>query len=519
MIVETVINNGLVVTPNTTFPGGVAIDQGKIAAVSTQEGLPEAREVIDARGCYITPGFIDAHTHQGVLYSYATDVRGRGYLAAQGGITTHIGIERSTRIGEGALRPPVVRGPQDVTPYSAIHDFAREQINANAYVDMALTLLVLSEGHVEEIPTAVRDYGVTSFKYWTWLLGNADLWGARRGTPLTGFDLGTLYRGFEAIGKIGRPAMALIHAENRFIERVFRDRVMAAGGKDLRAVAEVCPPVCEIADIRGCALIARYTRAPLYVVHLSAADALPEIELARREGTDLTVEVNVPWLCCTVDEDPPGVYGKFLPPLRDRDNLERLWEGLRNRTVQCMGTDDATVTREWKENSVQEVAELDKREGRISPYASVVRQPGEPHNVWTLGPASSGVETYVPALMTHGVLAGRISIERLVEVCCENNAKAFALYPQKGTLQIGADADINVIDPRLKRKVVGQPLPQDPKETVFNFLEGRELAGWPTLTMVRGKVVCRDGKVVGQPAHGRLIERKGYPQPYPWWPH
>src|SRR5262249_22471128 len=135
-----------------------------------------------------------------------------------------------------------------------------------------------------------------------------------------------------------------------------------------------------------------------------------------------------------------------------------------------------------------------------------------------LGPASSGVETYVPALMTYGVLAGRISMERLVEVCCENNAQAFALYPSKGTLQIGADADIKVIDPQVQPTVGPQPLPQDPRESVFNFLEGRELAGWPTLTMVRGKVVCRDGKVVGQPGHGRLIERKGYPQPYPWWP-
>jgi dihydropyrimidinase/dihydroorotase len=518
VIVETVIRNGLVVTPAGTLPGGIAIDDGKIAAVTTDQALPQAREVIDAKGCYITPGFIDAHTHQGVLYEYGLDVRGRGILAAQGGVTTHIGIERSTRIGDGPLRPAVVRGPSDVTPYAAVHDIAREKIDANAYVDMAITFLVLSEGHVDEIPTAVRDYGVTSFKYWTWALGKADLWGARRGTPMSGFDQGTLYRGFEAIGKIGRPAMALIHAENRFIERVFRDRVMARGGKDLRAVAEVCPPICEIADIRFCALIARYTKCPLYVVHLSTADALPEIERAREEGTDFTVEVNVPWLSCTVDDDPPGVYGKFLPPLRDRDNLERLWEGLRNKTVQCLGTDDATVTWEWKENSVREVAAEDKKEGMVSPYASVVQQPGEPHNVWTLGPASSGVETYVPALMTYGVLAGRISVERLVEVACENNAKAFALYPKKGALLVGSDADVNIIDPKLKRKVVGQRLPQDPRERVFNFLEGRELAGWPTMTMVRGKVVCRDGNVVGEPGWGRYLERKGYPQPYPWWP-
>jgi dihydropyrimidinase len=120
--------------------------------------------------------------------------------------------------------------------------------------------------------------------------------------------------------------------------------------------------------------------------------------------------------------------------------------------------------------------------------------------------------------MTFGVQAGRISIERLVEVACENNAKAFAMYPRKGVLQVGSDADITVIDPNKKKVVRPLPLPQDPKEETFNFLEGRELSGWPTLTMVRGNVVFRDDVIVGKPGSGQLIERTGYPRPYPWWP-
>ena len=119
-----------------------------------------------------------------------------------------------------------------------------------------------------------------------------------------------------------------------------------------------------------------------------------QADAGQGELTDYTVEVNVPWLCVNTEEDPPGVFGKFLPPLRDRDNQERLWEGLRNRTIQCMGTDDATVSRRWKETRAQLVAEADLKEGKVSAYAPVALKPGEPHNVWTVGAASSGIETW-----------------------------------------------------------------------------------------------------------------------------
>ncbi len=516
MIVETAVQNGIVVTPTGSFPGGVAIEDGTIVAVGADASLPQAQTVIDAKGCYITPGFIDAHTHQGLFYRFAEDLRGQTRLATLGGITTQVGIERSTLLGREGVHVP--KDADDVPAYADVYESAREDVNASSYIDYAFSFAVLTDSHASEVERCVREWGVTSFKFYMQNLGRADRWASAQGFPLEGFDEGTMYLAFETIGRIGRPALATIHAEDRRIERILRDRIMRSGRADLRAWAEVCAPICEIAAIRQAAVLARRTGAALYVVHLSAADALREIRWARSEGTDLTVEVNTPWLCVTTDEDPPGVYGKFLPPLRDRDNRERLWEGLRSGEIQCMGTDDATIGRRWKETRAEEIAEADRREGRVSAYAPAPRKPGEPHTVWSISPASSGVETYVPALMTYGVLAGRISIERLVEVACENNAKAFALYPRKGSLHIGADADLNVIDPNLRRTVVPHTLPQNASEETYNFLQGRELAGWPVLTMVRGAVVARDGTVVGKPGHGRLIERTGYPHPYPWWP-
>lgn len=516
MIVDTVVRNGLVVTSSGTFPGGVGIQGGAIVAVGADASLPDGRAVIDARGCYVTPGFIDAHTHQGLFYPFAADIRGQTYLATLGGITTQVGIERSTLLGRAGVHVPA--SPDDVPPYAAVYESARDDVNANAYVDYAFSFAILTDAQAGEIERCVREWGVTSFKFYMQYLGRADRWANAQGFPLEGFDEGTMFQAFETLGRIGRPALAAIHAEDRRIERILRDRVMRSGRNDLPAWSDVCAPICEIAAIRQAAVLARRTKAALYVVHLSAADALREIRWARDEGTDLTVEVNTPWLCVSTDEDPPGVYGKFLPPLRDRDNLERLWEGLRRGEIQCLGTDDATIGRRWKETRAEEIAEADRREGRVSAYAPASRKPGEPHTVWSISPASSGVETYVPALMTYGVLAGRISIERLVEVACENNAKAFALYPRKGALQVGADADLNIIDPKARRTVVPQALPQNPNESTYNFLEGRELGGWPTLTMVRGVVVARDGVVMGKGGHGRLVERTGHPQPYPWWP-
>src|ERR1051326_8293087 len=169
MTVETVIRNGLVVRPDSTFPGGVAIDRGVITAVTTDGALPEAVQVIDAQGCYITPGFIDAHTHQGLVYDFGVDVRGQSMLAAQGGVTLEIGIDKTTKMQP--VRKETTVTAEDVPSYAEVYAWAVEQINANAYVDMAFTFPVMTDAHVGEIDYAVRELGITSFKFYMQLIG------------------------------------------------------------------------------------------------------------------------------------------------------------------------------------------------------------------------------------------------------------------------------------------------------------------------------------------------------------
>jgi dihydropyrimidinase/dihydroorotase len=493
----------------------VAIDSSTIVAVTTDGALPEGREVIDAGGHYITPGFIDTHTHQGLFHPFQSEIRGQSYFAARGGITTFVGTDKVTRLGQPFK---TFAGPDDVVSYHSVFETGRDAVDANAYVDFAFTFACMTDEHAREIPSIVEDLGVTSFKFYIGSLsGDSDRWSSKLGVPATGFNDGTMYLGFESIGHVGRPAMAMIHAENRPVMRIFWDRAAATGGDDYPSFAATCPGFVEALDIRRAALIAKETGATLYVVHLTSLEGLRAIEVARAEGTTIIAEVCLPWVTTSCYDDPPGIWGKVLPPLRDYATIEGLWTGIRDARIQCMGSDSVSMSRQLKDTVVQEVAELNAAEGKVSRMASGVRKPGQPHTIWTMGVGWTVLSAFAPAAITHGVHKGRVTLERLIQVVCENNARAMGLFPKKGALQVGADADLNILDLQTWRKPEALTLLENDSEIEYNLYEHEELTGWPTLTMVRGKVVARNGEVVGTPGHGRLIERKA-PRPYHWWP-
>jgi dihydropyrimidinase/dihydroorotase len=515
MSVDCVVRNGRVVTPGGSFDGGVAIDGGLIVAVAADAALPEGRQVIDAEGKLITPGFIDTHTHQGLWFPFPIEIQGQSRLAALGGVTTFVGTDKVTRLGQPFKE---FATPEDVVAYHDLYETAQQAVNANAYVDFALTFACLTDDHARELPSIVEDLGVTSFKFYIGSLsGDADRWSAKLGAPAIGFNDGTMYLGFEQLGRVGAPAMAMIHAENRPTMRIFWDRAAATGGNDYATLNATCPGFVEALDIRRAALHAEQTGATLYVVHLTSLEGLEAIEIARKEGANVIAEVCLPWVTTRHDDDPPGIWGKVLPPLRDTPTIEGLWAGIRDRRIQCMGTDSVSMSIELKETMTQSTARLNAAEGKVSRMASAVRQEGEPQNIWTIGVGWTVLSSYVPALMTYGVRKGRVGLERLVEVCCENNAKAFGLFPRKGILRPGADADLNIIDVDRARRPIPSQLVENEAETEYNLYQSEELVGWPTLTMVRGTIVAKDGVIVGSPGYGRLVERKA-PRPYNWVP-
>lgn len=515
MPVDCVVRNGRVVTPGGTFDGGIAVDGGVIVAVGSDDALPHGREVIDAGGRPVTPGFIDTHTHQGLWHPFQAEMRGQSYLAAIGGVTTFVGTDKVTRIGQPYTE---FATPADVVPYHDMYETARTAVNENAFVDFAFTFACLTDEHARELPSIGSDLGVTSFKFYIGSLsGDADRWSSKLGAPAMGFNDGTMYLGFEGLGRAGAPAMAMIHAENRPTMRIFWDRAAATGGDDYATLVATCPGFVEALDIRRAALHAQRTGATLYVVHLTSLEGLEAVEIARREGARVIAEVCLPWATTRYD-DPQGIWGKVLPPLRDRSTIEGFWKAIRERRIQCVGSDSVSMSTRLKETMTQETARLNAAEGKVSRMASAVRKPGEPLNIWTIGVGWTVLSSFVPALVTHGVKKGRVSLERLVEVACENNAKAFGLFPRKGAIRVGADADLNILDMDTARRPRPRRLLEDDAEVEYNLYEDEELSGWPVLTMVRGKVVARDGEVVGRQGFGRLIERKT-PRPYPWAPH
>ncbi len=241
--VDTVIRNARIVTPSGILrDAGVAIDQGRIAAIGEADRLPPARKTLDGGGHHLLPGVIDPHTHPGPYRPFEDDVASETRSAAAGGVTTRVGIVKSTRLGQPYKK---FTEPSDVVSYAEVFPRARDIINERAFVDMALTFAIVSDTHAREIPLYAEECGVTSFKFY---LGYAipTRWSARIGLP-TAWDDGTLFLGMEAVAKIG--GVAPFHAENRQVVRVLQERVKEAGKKDLAAWEEASPDFLEAVDI------------------------------------------------------------------------------------------------------------------------------------------------------------------------------------------------------------------------------------------------------------------------------
>ncbi|MBI4258553.1 MAG: amidohydrolase family protein [Thaumarchaeota archaeon] len=490
MPVDLVIRDGYVVTPEGVFLGGVAIDRERIVAVGGNANLPAADRTIDAKGQLILPGVVDPHTHPGKR-DFEADIRSESQAATTGGVTTMGAIIKSTRMGK------YVDVPSGIPSYKEAFPKAKEAVDKSSAVDMYFNFAIVTDEQAQEIPYYAKEFGVTSFKFYLGYMGGdkttrrAGLgdWCSRLGFP-EGFDDGTVFLGFENIGKMGPPCIAHIHAENLAIGRIFYGRVFREGRRDLQAWSERSPGVCEAFHIRAYSYLSKVTNAPLYVVHLNTLEGLGEVLRAKAEGINIIAETCPQYIWISTSDNPPGVWGKSSPPVRERHVAEGLIGALKDGHIFCMGTDHCPNLQDshmgWD---------------MIPPSSIGVFR----------GASSSGMQTLLPSMLHYGVRNARLSMEHVVQVCCKNPAYAAGLYPKKGALCVGSDADVIVVDPKLTRKVT----PETIHSPYLAFFRERELTGWPTLTLVRGEVVMRDGEVVGKPGHGKYVERKLGHQLYP----
>lgn len=451
-VFDIAIRNGTIVTASDTYQADVGIEGGKIAQIGGR--LPRAREEIDATGKLVIPGGIDVHVHMAPLFGAfkADDFESGTRAAAAGGVTTIIDFAWQ---GAGdSLRSAAA---------SAIA-LARDRV----LVDYAFHVAVSDPRPdvVAELPRLV-DEGFTSLKLFM-----------QRGNFYE--RMKDYIRLVAAAGDHG--VMTAIHCEVEPAIAYLTERLLAEAKRAPAYHPRSRPPHVEAAATAGAISIAAITGAPIYIVHLSCAQALGLTTAARAEGLPVYVETRPVYLYLTEDryELPGQEGGKYIvyPPIRGQADQLSLWRGLQAELIQTVASDHSPIPTSIKTDPRRSFAEI----------------PG----------GAPALETLVPLLYARGVATGRITANQWVNLISTNPAKLFGLHPRKGTIAVGADADLVVFDPEERRLIEASRMQSRAGHDPF---EGFEAQGWPVLTLSRGDVVYRDGACHGKPGRGQLIGR------------
>jgi dihydroorotase-like cyclic amidohydrolase len=442
---ELVIRNARVVTHAGEFHGGVAAAGGRIVAVGDDASLPRGGREIDADGLCLMPGVIDPHCHLGVNYPYDEDMRTETAQAARGGITTILLYIRT-------------KEPSYIPFYRERSRIGEE----NSHIDFGFHFGIQREEHIWEIPDIVRETGIRSFKLY---------FGYEPDNPIGIVPAtdGWVYATMRRASLLG--GVVSVHCENTGIATWLKAELVATGRQDLGAYTESRPAFCEEETINRMIFLAEYTRCPLYIVHTTIANGPPIGAAARARGVDVTIETCPHYLTRTAYDPDLDMRAKISPPLRDRQELEGLWRGMLNGQVGSLGSDHV-------------------------PFF-----PKEGKDLWKEKPGIVSFPWELALLLSHGVHDRGLPLTRLVELNSYGPARRFGLYPRKGALQVGADADLVLVDLDEVRDVV-----HDGKGTCI--YEGMRLKGWPVLTVSRGRVVYEDGEIdAGASGHGLCVTR------------
>ena len=458
---DLVIKNGIVVTPNGLMHGGLAVEDGKITQVSGDSTLPKAKEEVDACGCYVLPGMIDPHVHLGMAATgrgedkFRADFISESASAAIGGVTTMITTAYFSGAGKSLL-PCIAK--------------SKEIGSQHSLIDFKFTAMMMTPIHLDEIPK-LFEQGVTSFKFFPVYRGEE---GRQVGvTQEIGWDY--IWKGMEGANACGPQALSMIHAEEPGIIDVLRARSREQGRNDPRDWADSRPGICEAMHIFSGGLPALELGARVYFVHVSAKESVDALRYLRQKGALVYGETCPHYLLLTKDS-PVGVLGKVNPPLHDAEDTRRIWEGVQDGTFDVIGSDHAVNMRFQKEKG----------------------------DIWSSMPGFPTIGASLALLVSEGVNKSRLSWEQLARITSENVARVFGLYPRKGTLAPGADADIVIVDPNRTWELSAANLKS---ASDYSIYEGKVARGKAVKTFVRGKLVADDGRAVGQAPHGVYVAK------------
>ena len=464
---RTVIKGGTVVTASDTYAADVLIEDEQIAAIGADLS---GDATIDAGGMYVIPGGIDVHTHLEMPFggTVSSDDFFTGHQAAAfGGTTTHLDF---------AIQPKGATLRETFDLWSA-------KAAGKAAIDYGFHLAItdLPDGIMAEIPQCAA-WGVTSLK----------LFMAYKGALMV--DDGTLFRALEQAAASG--LLTLVHAENGDAIDILVRQALAAGHTAPAYHALTRPPALEAEATNRAVRLAEVAGAPLYVVHVTCAGALEAVRAGRARGLPIYGETCVQYLFFTKEDlARPGFEGaKWVcsPPFRAREDQEALWRGVRDDGLQVISTDHCPF---WYHGGT------DGRPGGKELGADDFSK---------IPNGCPGIEDRMMVLYTHGVRGGRFSLNRWVELCCTNPAKLFGMYPQKGTIAPGGDADLVLWDPNATRTLSAATQHQ---RTDYNLYEGMTVTGAPCVVLARGRVLVEDGQWKGTQGTGRFVARKRFAYP------
>ena len=449
---DLVLKNGTVVTAGDVFQADIGISGGIVKQIGFDLG--PGREEIDVTGHYLLPGAVDAHTHvdaefQGV--QSREDFYSGTVAAACGGVTT---------ILDYAIPTP------GQTPLETVEVW-KAKAGPKAIIDYGFHVAVFqpNDTAIQQVPDVIAE-GHPSFKIF--MMGSFE-------HNLDGFmDM------MAAIGRYG--GMINVHCEDACCLSYLARQFNKSGKYGADYFADSRPRIAEgIAAMRAIGL-AQVAEVPAYLVHLSCEESLESLNRARGKGQTVFGETRPCYLHLSKDrmQEKDGVLFAGWPPLRESGQMDILWQALESGVLQTIATDHDGWSREQKKmfNKVDEILA-----------------------------GMAGLETMVPLLYSQGVLKKKLNINRLVQVTATNPARLFGLYPRKGTIAIGSDADIVAFDPSAKKTIRADEMHSAADWDPF---EGWQVTGWPRLTISRGEIIVRDGEVLGKPGRGKLLKRKKF---------
>ncbi len=462
MSFDTIIKNGSVVTATDTYKADVAIANGKIAAIGSDLPVQNASKVLDAAGKLVLPGGIDVHTHLDMPFGGTTsadDFETGTRAAAFGGTTTLIDF---------AIQ---YKGQQ----LRQAFDTWMSKAASRAVCDYGFHCIVtdVSGGQLAEMNDLVHE-GVTSFK----------LFMAYPGVFM--LDDGSIFKALQTTSKNG--GLVCMHAENGSAIDVIVQQALAEGKKAPKYHALTRPTTAEAEATARAIALEEMAGAPIYIVHLSCNDALERVREARDRGLPVYAETCPQYLYLSIDNfDAPGFEGAkyvFTPPLREKWHQEKLWNGLKRDHLQVVSTDHCPFC-------FKEQKELGRDDFTKIPNG---------------GP---GVEHRMSLIYSGGVAAGRFSANRFVELVATTPAKLFGLYPRKGTIAVGSDADLVIFDPHRKHTISAKT---HHMRVDYSMFEGIQVTGMPDVVMSRGKIVVEGEKFLGRAGAGEFLRRSTYTQ-------